>query len=453
MKNERGKSLVSFLLFGSIIVIIMVVVFFYINNIKRQTEIANAENKDSNLVKTETVEEPEKVEEIENVVDEDAIVSEEKEPQDESKDAVVINNGDYFVKYNEDVYYWKLNESSMEKTALYGNYKYLETDSNELVKRDSDGNEETIFKGNGYGKIYISNKKIYTSEQLANNNEPSIICIDLNTGKKENICLGEIKFFQEDNFDVDYLIVGTNKAEIIKINTKTNKKETLKENACYLGVLDDKIYYLSIDSKKYSSLLRLAASEVNIGVLDGNQDKGVIATFKKDIFENASETDLIDITSFRTESNIIKFELTYVGGSATVDQEKVAVSMNKDGKIINQVALDMKEGGEFINEYKEEKLVETKYIDAKSVITYNGIQIFEEDDVYQKYNLEKSRTGDYQLSFEYSSIVDDDIYFVYNYDKYSEEASIGWRDGYERVKTIVFKYNFNEKEIAEVYSF
>ena len=56
------------------------------------------------------------------------------------------NNGGKFVKYGDNLYYWKLNEQSRESSALYGNYADNPDSINELIKRKPNGEETVLLK-------------------------------------------------------------------------------------------------------------------------------------------------------------------------------------------------------------------------------------------------------------------------------------------------------------------
>lgn len=50
-------------------------------------------------------------------------------------------------------------------------------------------------------------------------------------------------------------------------------------------------------------------------------------------------------------------------------------------------------------------------------------------------------------------VVENEVYYTVVYSKYNEAVSIGWRDGYDWVRTEVYKKNLSSGEVKKVYDY
>lgn len=84
----------------------------------------------------------------------------DKQSGEVSQEAV-SNNCGQFVEYQNQVYYWKYNDSSVYDLGLWAFYDWDPSAENQLICRDAKGSEKVIYSGRGSGKIVIYGDKLY----------------------------------------------------------------------------------------------------------------------------------------------------------------------------------------------------------------------------------------------------------------------------------------------------
>lgn len=106
----------------------------------------------------------------------------------------IVNNGGRYVAYEGDVYYWKHNEDSLEKTGLNGVFKNEKEIVNQLIFRNEQGTEIVLLEDKGYGPLYIVKDRIYymtvegwksclmDGTDIKNHVDYSIVAVDDSTG-------------------------------------------------------------------------------------------------------------------------------------------------------------------------------------------------------------------------------------------------------------------------------
>ncbi len=77
----------------------------------------------------------------------------------------VWNNGGEVIRYRDTTYYWVYNSSSVERDGLFGYFPYVEGTYNQLMARDEQGNETVLIRAPGYGNLYLAGNKIYYMEK------------------------------------------------------------------------------------------------------------------------------------------------------------------------------------------------------------------------------------------------------------------------------------------------
>ncbi len=440
MNNENGNSLISILIGVIVAVIIMSILGYLLYN--NYLKVEKAEN--SNFAIKNSEEKDEKEETNENIVKTNNIETKKQ----------IVNNGGCFVKYGDDLYYWKLNKNSRENSALYGNYAELLDAQNELIKRDSLGNETIIYSGKGSENIYIINNRIYTSCIKENYYRDSLYreLYTVTINGKDKVDLGEgIYRGVIDN----YLICQSPNNEILKIDINTNSAEVIKSGVGFLGIVNNRVYYIATSiGNTYKN--RLNADTVEIGYIENGKDSGIIETVDKSVFENIDtygEHSMI-VENFWAKDNMAYFYIAYVDGSAAIEQEKIKVSMDLDCQNIKTEKLNLIEGGGFKNDYENPNEPQIVKNSEDETITYNNKKIISLSKLVADYGFADKTTDTYTILDIYSyDITDNEIYLVIDYGEYSQEASIGWRDGFNRLNTIVLSYDFKTESITELYKY
>ena len=121
--------------------------------------------------------EPEKISQ-DNVIDADATEDikyvDEVIPAQYTDDLSLLADMKYtnsvYVYQDGKVYYRRYNEDSYENAALWGNYDFypIPESKKEIVCVDADGVETIQFEDEGYGDIYLFNKRFYMTDGKLN---------------------------------------------------------------------------------------------------------------------------------------------------------------------------------------------------------------------------------------------------------------------------------------------
>ena len=354
------------------------------------------------------------------------------------------------VKYKGNTYYWKLTDDSRSKTAVFANYKYIENNSNELVKVDENGNEGVLLKDKGSGDIFIVNDRIFlssvTDEYGLNRN---IYSVDLNGEDKKEYSQGDMKYIIGD-----YIICQMeNNKGIFRINTKTDQIENLRTNAKILNCIDEVIYY----EEDYNS----DDKELKIGSITDNNDNGIIAKILSSDFKQYNGRSIIEVTELWKENDRINMYVGYRDGTANLLQELLLFKMDKDGKNMEKEDVTDTElistedeqlhEGVYIRTIKQDNNKYAKklvYIDES---TKERKDIISQEELNSKFNFKDD--DEHMISLYTSSIVGDDIYVMLDYSEHYSAEDMGWRYAYKRLKTVFFKYNIKTNDITTIYEF
>jgi hypothetical protein len=75
--------------------------------------------------------------------------------------SAVRNNGGTVISWHGGIWYWKYTASSFKDTSVTGLFQQGTGADNTLVRRDADGKETEVYKGPGFGRIFISGGRIF----------------------------------------------------------------------------------------------------------------------------------------------------------------------------------------------------------------------------------------------------------------------------------------------------
>lgn len=370
-------------------------------------------------------------------------VKENKENSSNSNDnsnkeeeVIKQSNLGYFVNYNDDLYYWKINNNSRSASALFGEFEEQNNSINELVKVDKDGKESTVLKDKGSKELVIVNDKIYTSYTVdSDKNSRMIYSIDLDGSNKKEIGLGNIEYVNDKR-----IIASTNDKKIVTIDLKSNEYKEVVNDAELLTVKDDIIYYGKLENNVYT-----------INTLTGTDTKNIINV-------NTSDFKVSNVTNISFEKAILldnQIDI-YVGfrdGSAGLLNGLIKVTIDSTGKATKEVVNNFNE-----NSFTNDRLY-YRYDSnntSNSTLVYEDINgkitdIIKKDDIAKKYNL--TLNDETELFIYNGNALGNDIYFVMDYVTHDSANDIGWRYSYKRNKTMYFKYNLSSKILEKIYEF
>lgn len=383
---------------------------------------------------------------------------EDRKDKDEKDDKGIIQedhaipvNGN-FVKYKDNIYYWKLTANSRKQTGIYAQFYNVLNVKNDLVKIDENGKEEIVITEKGSGDIFIVNDKIFLSNVTDEYQiEKQIYSIDLNGENKKEYTKGEMKYIVGD-----YIYCQTNlNGDIFAINTKNDEVKELKEKANIIGCIDETIYYAEVYNSKVGKL--------NIGTINVEKDNGIIATFSSDEFEEYETTigPQIEVLQVEKEKENVNIHVVYRAGTANIIQEVCTVIINENGKedvkIEKNTSLDVvtvesqESTGDVyttIEQVNGEYINNIMYIDTDAKTSE---KIIDEKQLYKEFDLKED--DEHIITLYAGDVVDNNVYVILDYSEHYAKEDIGWRYAYKRIKTICFKYDIKTEEISIVYEF
>lgn len=376
--------------------------------------------------------------------------TEQNETKKEDNKEIEIGAKGYFAKYKDNIYYWKIDKNSREESALYGNLNDSVDSKNKLIRIDKNGNEETIIEEKGSRELFISNDRIFYGQTTQGyNSGRKIYSIDLNGKDKKECASGEMMYLIGD-----YIYCNTESVDnnIFSINTKTGDIKDIVKSARIDGCIDDTVFYTKNDAIK----------KLDIGTISENTDNGIITTFNPSKFEMYQAQGL-EIANLWKENEKINIYVSYRDGSAAMLQEVCKITMDKDGKNVEQTIVENSDDYVNISNSREYGAVVMKYIPGKGAedyiykLVYNDAKTGAEretitlDDINK--NFDFSKDDEHITSLYKANVIDDDIYAIFDYEEHEPAGDIGWRYAYKRVKTVCFKYNILSGKFTTLYEF
>jgi len=369
--------------------------------------------------------------------------------ENEEENVKEVGTSGYFVKYKDNIYYWKMNPNSRVDSALYGNLYDTVSEKNELIKVDKNGKEEKLLEDNGNGKIFVANDKIFINYATKDYNQgKKIYSVDLNGENKEEYATGEMKYLVDDYI---YCEDELSNGKIFSLNTKTGEIKNLVQGYNIVGCIDDTIFYEEQGAMK----------KIDIGSISDNKDNGVITTFDASIFE-MYDSQMLETTNIWKENGKVNIYVGYRDGSAALIQEICKITMDIDGNNAEQ-NIDNEASYNSTEENKEYGAVFMKYKQGATPdeytykLAYNDAETGKLNEVVDldKISSEYKFTDDDEHIVEFygGSIIDDEIYAIFDYDEHDASGDIGWRYAYKRLKTVCFKYNIKTGKFTTIYEF
>lgn len=152
----------------------------------------------------------------------------------------VLNNGGNVVGWNGNVYYFRISQGAYAKSAVYGNYSLDPKASNDLVVRAQDGTEKVIISTQSSGSIWICSNRI-----LFRKSDKSWYYVDLKEPEKE-------RFFTSADIigyipEQDMLVLQEDSGLVRTSDTRGNETEIIQGDYTAIAVKDDFYYHYSHD--------------------------------------------------------------------------------------------------------------------------------------------------------------------------------------------------------------
>ena len=406
--------------------------------------------------------------------------------------AEVFNNGGLYVKYNGNVYYRQYTADSYAPEGIFGVYEAIPGVKKNMIRMSQDGTKEKAFSDTGIGNIYIYQDKMY----LGKVNEfyiPVVYAVDLDGSNEQEIGTGWIEGIDEVSGTLICTLVNdSNTYQLHKLDIATSElNEYDLEVPCaeVLAIREGVIYYSGEVDFEDSVKGKIKFSRVNI---DGTKEM-LLAETDTDLYEYGDRGTRITCIQFVEET--IYFSYGAYGGTGNFYQGGRIAKVNINGSefkillgdVVGEEAYDydltedtfyvVSENGLNVLYYtllfdsnvslglnlSTGEIKETDfpiYAEGKPFVYENSVRIYLKASSsmttwipYIDFNyLGLEEEADY-YTIKDIELSDNWVYYRIEANKNAPEASIGWRDGYRRIRTKIMRQELEKKETEILFEY
>lgn len=384
------------------------------------------------------------------------------------KESVAENNGGHFVKYQDSIYYREYNDDSYEKSGLLYGFNFISGTKSKMMKLDSSGKPEKVFDDAGFNGIFIYEdssgkpRLLLTgyNDDIEDDQIPYPDVYSVAFDGTDLIYYGSGSVFAVDE-EKGLAIAGGYRGSISVINLESGERFDLAE-AYYRP-----IYYDPYDEILYCEDGSGEISDADIVICSFRINDGVktilYSATREDIDEMLDDDysgDYFETISVKTSDKYMWLYLAGYGGNAYHYYNSALLKINKDGSgyelVGSPIEIDWF-GDKKPFSYKEDTpfYVEKRgyYICGLKDKIYPDIVLTNDD--FKKINL---LDGEYYGTEDFVSIdnieyVDNSIYFTVMTGTRNEEEDMGWRYGYNRNKSCIYRKDLKTQKIDLLYTY
>ncbi len=408
------------------------------------------------------------------------------------------------------VYYRKYHEDSYEETALWANYDFIPGTQKEIVCIDSDGKETELFTDEGYGDIYLINGRFYMTDGSV---DRQLYSVDMQGNDRINYGDGEILAIDREKNIIILKMREQDGTGYYALNYKTGEKKTIfldtdDFHTHFWAYQDGWLYFVkreiedSVIDRLYAVSLEGEQSEIIALTSDRNKDprsyNETIVDVEVDgdriylifggydgsasVFQGGKlisiKLDGTDYKAVATEGDT--FYISHDNGNTLVYFPSSELPLAVPGEGYDTTVWDMEASTCRPSEFHQSIL---RSYDRQMYLTrcYNSANkgVLCEQTLYDD---EEKRTNIYAISgdsgkvvrvamdlggyftkwedeevdlIEYEDLyyVDGFLYYTVKYSIWDEDTSIGWRDGYRRLRSEVYWLEIGKSTAQMLYSY
>jgi hypothetical protein len=405
----------------------------------------------------------------------------------------VINNGGLYVKYQGGTYYRQYQTDSYEPTGLWAYYNPTVNAVKNMMRLKEDGTVEKAFEDSGEGSIYITGNRMYLQEPTVDYGTKvySVKCdgsdrkefgdgsiIDIDESTNTLVCL-----MKGSGIDINLVAIDGSTGDVNQIGLTV-------PCAVILGVEDGVIYYRG--EVEYDTS-QLGVTKLCSVRTDGSEEK-LLAQTPDTLYDYLNWGT--EIPCFQIVDDTIYFSYGAYAGTGDFYQGGQIAKLQTDGSGFEILAGNITNAanpysslvddtfyvaddngrrtlyytsGEMQNTYALD--LDSNRVSASDFPVHKHSQTFENEEGVDIY-LNASPTMTTLLSgIDYSSLgvdqtssdnyftikdielCDNWVYYKIEANLYYPDASIGWRDGYKRLKTQVYREELGKDKKELLYEY
>ncbi|MCD8083703.1 MAG: hypothetical protein LUE86_09415 [Clostridiales bacterium] len=393
------------------------------------------------------------------------------------------NNGGSVVRYQGDDYYWRYRSESVQPDGIFAYYSHVEETENEMICRHSDGTEEVLFRAAGCGDIYISGGKLYLTTA---NGQMYSVNMD-GSGRRD---YGYFPIWDADA--ASGIVLGGGK--VIRSGSTATGKLIPDGGGSYAGTVDGYVYFSDYDSDQGEIVLYRYG-------LDGESETEEVDRYAF-LPEFGSEAIVLQVAGL---GNSIYYSYGYYAGSGVFFQEGGInrVNLNEDGEPVSSEVCVAEITAEEFLVAEQDGAIRIYYIDQG----YGSPVGFWDNYAYEGCRVKNMSTGQVELSsFPLSSrgsyvwldgavcmiheneaayttvipkdlvtgygcadtvsgeearivlirnlaCVGDDVYYTVETSERDNSRDVGWRPGYRRIRSEVYRLTSGSETAELLYSY
>ena len=234
--------------------------------------------------------------------------------ENNNRAADVENNGGWFVRVDDKIYFRKYGPDALDKTAVFGEF----LQSYHMTGRDV----KSVFKDTGYGKLYYADGGFYLQERI--NQKDIIVWYSMDGEIYKTIAEGRILGLSESGFlAVEAPVPGTGyRYEFYQDGTRTGEY-LLASQFITCGVSDDGLFVLEISFSENGDTDEISTPIYKIRQIKTDGELISMGTLP--------ETDFIysvEPGDFITTANEVGIVIGYYAGTGHFLNDWIAITAN-----------------------------------------------------------------------------------------------------------------------------
>lgn len=348
-------------------------------------------------------------------------------------------------------YYWKFSADDFVEGGYLGYFSQVEDTAVEMVMRNADGLETTLFTTEVATDFVVAGGKLYYSAH------GELIIYDLKTGESD--FTGLWGTLCGVNRSGSYVICE-NDGVLYSYCAANGAWTTLATDADYVQTHGNTVYYSPYATDyEAASMGQMTLSAVE---LDGTGDR-VICTTAPDLYPSGTAVTYASVGQIRFSNDYIYFSYGSVGGTGMMFQGGKIIRVGYDGTDPTVVAgsSDLVGADFWINEDGSV----TADTEDFYYVAYAAQRTFEEtndgivyyDPVTGAESLIVSASEYEDSSFDLSVVEKvakrgNKVYIYVHYANRDASQDFGWREYYTLVKTVLYIKDLESGEITQLYS-